>query len=79
MSGSERDAARRLVTLLERLLEERSELLDRVGRLPAGEAQTIQQALHQRLETLTREQARIIAELAALLPPEEPRPGGSPN
>ena len=79
MRAAENDPARQLVVRLERLLEERAELLDTLARLPGGETQAIQRTLHERLETLTREQERIVAELTAIIPPDEAHAGDPPN
>ena len=79
MSAGGSDAARQLVARLERLLEERSQLMDTLGRLSGGKDQGAQQAMYERLEGLTREQERIVAQLAILLPPDEGQSAAPPN
>jgi hypothetical protein len=70
-NGGGSDVPRELLARLARLLEERQELLDRVGRVATGQAAATPEVC-ERLERLAREQERVIAELTLLLPPDEP-------
>ena len=60
-----------LVRRLEGLLSQRLDLIERLDRPAPGEDTN---ALRSQLASLAHEQARVLAELTALLPPDE---GGS--
>ena len=75
MDGAEYHTPQRLVERLQRLLEERLELVDTLERLPAGEDTPVRRDLRERLARLTREQEALVAELALAVPPDQPPTG----